>query len=173
MIPYLKTDLSEELFNLENYIIHHSCDIEHWFRNQWQEHQAPFYGSVDLRNSGFKLAPVDTNLFPGGFNNLNPEFTPLSVQASSVAIENICPEAWRIIIIPEKHTRNIFYLKNLYELSEKKVKEMEEFLKIVVKNSIENRLCGIKNRLNKKSMPICSDSLPSKSFTLQPFAVLK
>ena len=118
MIPYLKTDLSEELFNLENYIIHHSCDIEHWFRNQWQEHQAPFYGSVDLRNSGFKLAPVDTNLFPGGFNNLNPEFTPLSVQASSVAIEKICPEAWRIIIIPEKHTRNIFYLKNLYELSE-------------------------------------------------------
>ena len=32
----------------------------------------PFYASVDLRNAGFKLAPVDTNLFPGGFNNLNP-----------------------------------------------------------------------------------------------------
>jgi oxygen-independent coproporphyrinogen-3 oxidase len=26
---------------------------------------------VDLRNAGFKLAPVDTNLFPAGFNNLN------------------------------------------------------------------------------------------------------
>ena len=36
--------------------------------------------SVDLRNSGFKLAPVDTNLFPGGFNNLNPGF-PAAVRA--------------------------------------------------------------------------------------------
>jgi glutamate--cysteine ligase len=25
---------------------------------------AAFYASVDLRNAGFKLAPVDTNLFP-------------------------------------------------------------------------------------------------------------
>ena len=57
---------------LENYIINHSCDIEHWFRTQWLENTAPFYASVDLRNSGFKLTPVDTNLFPGGFNNLNP-----------------------------------------------------------------------------------------------------
>ncbi|MGT2492998.1 glutamate--cysteine ligase [Cupriavidus basilensis] len=37
---------------------------------EWQEHTPPFYCSVDLRNAGFKLAPVDTNLFPGGFNNL-------------------------------------------------------------------------------------------------------
>jgi len=36
-------------------------------RGKWQEHAAPFYASVDLRNSRFKLAPVDTNLFPGGF----------------------------------------------------------------------------------------------------------
>ena len=34
--------------------------------------------SVDLRNAGFKLAPVDTNLFPGGFNNLNQDFLPLA-----------------------------------------------------------------------------------------------
>ena len=73
MIPILETKLSSELFNLENYIINHSCDIEHWFRMQWLEHTAPFYASVDLRNSGFKLTPVDTNLFPGGFNNLNPD----------------------------------------------------------------------------------------------------
>ena len=44
--------------------------------------RSPFYASVDLRNAGFKLAPVDTNLFPGGFNNLNPSFLPLCVQAA-------------------------------------------------------------------------------------------
>ena len=61
--------------------------IEHWLRGQWQEHVVPFYCSVDLRNSGFKLAPVDTNLFPGGFNNLDPNFMPLCVQAMMAAVD--------------------------------------------------------------------------------------
>lgn len=75
-----------------------------------------FYASVDLRNSGFKLAPVDTNLFPGGFNNLNPAFLPLSVQAAQIAVEKVCPEAHRLLIIPENHTRNTYYLRNVVEL---------------------------------------------------------
>ncbi len=58
---------------------------------KWQEHETPFYCSVDLRNSVFKLAPVDTNLFPGGFNNLSPEFHPLCVQAAMTALEKLCP----------------------------------------------------------------------------------
>jgi glutamate--cysteine ligase len=91
--------------------------IEHWFRTQWQEYASPFYASVDLRNSGFKVAPVDTNLFPGGFNNLNPEFLTLSVQAAMVAVEKICPEAHRLMIIPENHTRNTYYLRNVVELA--------------------------------------------------------
>jgi glutamate--cysteine ligase len=90
--------------------------IEHWFRSQWLEYASPFYASVDLRNAGFKLAPVDTNLFPGGFNNLNPEFLSLSVQAAQVAVEKICPEAHRLMIIPENHTRNTYYLRNVVEL---------------------------------------------------------
>ena len=118
MIPTLKVKPSSQLLKLENYIINHSCDIEHWFRNQWKKYQPPFYASVDLRNSGFKLAPVDTNLFPAGFNNLCETFLPLSIQAASVAIEKICPEAKKIMIIAESHTRNIFYLKNIYALSE-------------------------------------------------------
>jgi glutamate--cysteine ligase len=91
--------------------------IEHWFRSQWLEYAAPFYASVDLRNSGFKLAPVDTNLFPGGFNNLNPDFLHLSVQAAMVAVEKVCPEAHRLLIIPENHTRNGYYLRNVVELA--------------------------------------------------------
>jgi glutamate--cysteine ligase len=63
-----------------------------------------------LRNSGFKLAPVDTNLFPGGFNNLNPEFRPLCVQAMVAAVEKICTGARSVQLIPENYTRNIFYL---------------------------------------------------------------
>jgi len=118
MIPTLKVKPSKELYDLENYIINNSCNIEHWFKNQWKTYQPPFYASVDLRNSGFKLAPVDTNLFPAGFNNLCETFLPLSIQAVSVAIEKLCPDAKKIILIAESHTRNIFYLKHLYALSE-------------------------------------------------------
>ena len=48
-------------------------------RQQGQIHQwllsheklyTPFYTSVDIRDAGFKIAVVDTNLFPAGFNNL-------------------------------------------------------------------------------------------------------
>lgn len=116
MVPHLTTALNGPLLTLEKRMLEAMPKIEHWFRSQWLEYASPFYASVDLRNSGFKLAPVDTNLFPGGFNNLNPEFLSLSVQAAQVAVEKICPEAHRLMIIPENHTRNTYYLRNVVEL---------------------------------------------------------
>ena len=116
MVPHLTTALNGPLLSLEKRMLDAMPKIEHWFRSQWLEYASPFYASVDLRNSGFKLAPVDTNLFPGGFNNLNPEFLTLSVQAAMVAVEKICPEAHRLLIIPENHTRNTYYLRNVVEL---------------------------------------------------------
>jgi len=117
MIPHLTTALTGPLQDLEKRILEGSSAIEHWFRGQWQEHTPPIYGSVDLRNSGFKLAPVDMNLFPGGFNNLNPAFQPLCVQAAMSAIEKICPDAKNLLLIPENHTRNTFYLQNVARLA--------------------------------------------------------
>ena len=72
---------------------------------------------MDLRNSGFKLAPVDTNLFPGGFNNLSAAFMPLAVQAATAAIEKICPDAKNLLLVPENHTRNKWYLENVATLA--------------------------------------------------------
>ncbi len=116
MIPHLTTALSGPLLSLEKSMLSNMPKIEHWFRSKWLDYAAPFYASVDLRNAGFKLAPVDTNLFPAGFNNLNPEFLSLSVQAAMVAVEKVCPEAHRLLIIPENHTRNSYYLRNMVEL---------------------------------------------------------
>ena len=113
MVPHLTTALIGPLLDLEKRILNEQSAIEHWFRSQWQEHRVPIYASVDLRNSGFKLAPVDTNLFPGGFNNLNPDFLPLCVMAAQSAIEKICPDARGVLLIPENHTRNMFYLQNV------------------------------------------------------------
>jgi glutamate--cysteine ligase len=113
MVPHLTTSLSGPLVDLEKKILGAMPQIERWFRNQWLENTLPFYSSVDLRNSGFKLAPVDTNLFPGGFNNLNPDFMPLCVQAAMSAVQKICPDKQRFLLIPENHTRNLFYLTNV------------------------------------------------------------
>lgn len=112
-VPHLTTALSGPILELEKRILEAMPTIEHWFRGKWQSHTVPFYCSVDLRNSGFKLAPVDTNLFPGGFNNLNQEFLPLCVQAMMAAVEKICPDAHSILLVPENHTRNTFYLQNI------------------------------------------------------------
>ncbi len=71
---------------------------------------------MDLRNAGFKLAPVDTNLFPAGFNNLAPEVLPLAVQAAMAAVEKICPEARNLLLIPEPRTDDSFYLTHLQRL---------------------------------------------------------
>ncbi len=116
MVPHLTTALTGPLLDLERRFLAAMPTIEHWFRSQWLEHAVPFYASVDLRNSGFKLAPVDTNLFPGGFNNLNPDFLPLCVQAMQSAVERVCPEARGVLLIPENHTRNRFYLENVAQL---------------------------------------------------------
>ena len=116
MVPHLTTALIGPLQELEQRIIERMPDIERWIRTQWQEHTVPFYASVDLRNAGFKLAPVDTNLFPGGFNNLNPAFLPLCVQAIQAAVERVCPDARGVLLVPENHTRNTFYLQNVETL---------------------------------------------------------
>lgn len=105
-----------ELQNFERAILAKQTQIESWFRTQWRHHHAPFYGSVDIRNSGYKLASIDMNLFPGGFNNLNPVFLPLASVAAQDAVERACAEAQSVLLIPENHTRNTFYLQNVYAL---------------------------------------------------------
>ena len=116
MVPHLVTALTGPINELEQRILDSMPAIERWFRLEWMEHTPPFYCSVDIRNAGFKLAPVDTNLFPGGWNNLTPEMLPLAVQAAMAAIEKICPEARNLLVVPESHTRNTFYLSNVVQL---------------------------------------------------------
>ena len=114
--PGLTTTLHGPLPDLARRMLDAIPSIEHWLRVQWPKRATPFYSSVDLRNSGFQLAPVDTNLFPSGFNNLNPEFEVLCVQATMAVIENINPAVPRVLLVPENHTRNTFYLQSVVAL---------------------------------------------------------
>jgi glutamate--cysteine ligase len=117
MVPHLITALNGPINELEQRILDSTPAIERWFRLEWMEHTPPLYSSVDIRNAGFKLAPVDTNLFPGGWHHLTPEMLPLAVQAAMAAIEKICPEAKNLLVVPEhQHARGSFYLANVLQL---------------------------------------------------------
>ena len=146
---------------LEKTILEKQSNIETWFRHEWHKSPAPFYASIDLRNAGFKLAPVDTNLFPAGFNNLNPDFDPLVIQAIQTVLERRFPDARKVLIVPENHSRNLFYFKNLAKLycliknsgyevkvaTIDKIEDMPEFIPeteipIEVARICESRICA-------------------------------
>jgi len=109
-VPHLVTAQSGPLFPVEAVILTHVSTIEAWFRKAWVKTPPPMMSSVDLRHAGYKLAPVDTNLFPAGFNNLNADFMPMCIQAVQSLLGNQCT---KILLIPESHTRNQFYMQSL------------------------------------------------------------
>lgn len=112
-VPHLTTSLEGPLAQLEQDLLASQADIELWFREQWRKSPPSFYCSVDLRNAGYKISPVDTNLFPAGFNNLNDEFMHLCIYAAQNFIDRYYPQVKDVVIIPESHTRNMPYFENL------------------------------------------------------------
>jgi glutamate--cysteine ligase len=153
-VPHLVTAQSDPLLDLEQRILDALPAIERWFRLQWQDHTPPFYGSVDLRNAGYKLAPVDMNLFPGGFNNLSDEMLPAAVQAAGNAIERLCPDARNLLLVPERHTRNLFYLTNVARL-----------VRILRQTGVEVRVGSLSDEVTQRS----SIALPSgEELVLEP-----
>ena len=57
--------------------------------------------------------PVDTNLYPAGFNNISPRAEGRAARFFRHFVEGRYPQARRILIVPENHTRNLAYLDNL------------------------------------------------------------
>ncbi|MCE3255839.1 MAG: putative glutamate--cysteine ligase [Rickettsiaceae bacterium] len=77
-----------------------------------------FYNSVDLRHSGFKIAPVDVNCFPAGFNNLSCASRDFAKKIVADFLKKNFPSVKKILILPESHTRNFRYLENVLVLQE-------------------------------------------------------
>ncbi len=116
-LPAIAPEYAAHLKDFEQVLLQNQTRIEAWFRQKWKQHRPPFYGSVDIRNAGYKMASIDMNLFPGGFNNLNPNFIPLASIAAQDAVDRACDNARSVLLVPENHTRNTFYLQNVYALA--------------------------------------------------------
>ncbi len=92
--------------------------LDRYFEEEFKKTPPLVYLSTDLRHSGFKIAAVDTNLFPAGFNNLCNSFTHLASQGFHFYFNQYHPQAKKILLYIEAHTRNRFYFENILRLSE-------------------------------------------------------
>jgi glutamate--cysteine ligase len=106
--------------DLVNRIIAKQDLLENWYSLQNRKAPAPAYTSIDLRDSGFKVSPVDSNIFPAGFNNICNDDWGLAASTFERVLTRVNrdrrPE--RILIVPENHTSNKFYFENLWALKE-------------------------------------------------------
>jgi glutamate--cysteine ligase len=132
---------------LRNIVKSQPDEIDTWFADISRKSPPFFYNSVDLRHSGFKLAPVDTNLFPAGFNNLNENERKRAVQTTKDFFNTYHPKVNSILIFAEDHTRNLYYLDNLAVL----VKIIEGAGKKVVVSNLRTSTEGAEVTLESNS----------------------
>jgi glutamate--cysteine ligase len=103
------------LSELQSRIDSHQQEISDWFKEKRANLPIPLYGSVDVRDANWKVAVVDANQYPAGFNNLDGEDADLIGEHLSVAIR-AHGDIRHIHIYPESHTRNAGYVENLRTL---------------------------------------------------------
>jgi len=87
--------------------------IHAWLKAYEGSKELPLYSSVDMRDAGFKMAIVDTNIFPGGFNNICEHGLADAVGFMREAILHRAGGCKNILLIAEEHTRNTWYLENI------------------------------------------------------------
>lgn len=105
--------MSTIVTQLADIVLNRQPEVEEWFQQQYSKSQPFFYSSVDLRHSGHKIVPVDTNLFPAGFNLLSANAKQRCVNEIKHYIKTRIPNAKQLLLVPENHTRNRYYLENV------------------------------------------------------------
>ncbi len=88
-------------------------EFENWYQKKLESTTPCLYTSVDLRYSGKKIVPVDTNLFPAGFNNVSLDKIDTASSLAKKYINKISPDIKSILLIGEDHSRNPYYMDNL------------------------------------------------------------
>ena len=74
----------------------------------------PFYSSFDIRDSNFKVACVDANIFPAGFNNICEEDQKRASSLIEKYLDTFYPSAKNILLLTEEHTKNLYYWDNVF-----------------------------------------------------------
>ncbi len=92
------------------------CD---WFENRRQGLSFPFYSSFDIRDSLYKVVPVDANIFPAGFNNICEADRETSIELVQYYLDDHYPKnSKKILLLTEEHTNNPYYWDNVAALKD-------------------------------------------------------
>lgn len=97
----------------EHFVTENWNAINKYIDSKFEKDFTPIYSSVDIRESKNKIAPVDHNMYPAGFNNLCALDLDYATEVFENSLKEISPTAKTVGIIPESHTKNLFYLDNL------------------------------------------------------------
>ena len=88
-------------------------EITAWMKAKRAEVPIPIYGSVDVRDAGWKVGVVDANHFPAGFNNVAKEELEHLAHLFAEHLGRTHPECRWVHLLPESHTRNQAYVENI------------------------------------------------------------
>ena len=110
------------LEHLYNCLISQEDKIFSWYANKVETLEKenihlPIFSSFDIRDSGYKASIVDSNVFPSGFNNLDLESRQFASKKFLKYLSSISSSK-NILLIPENHTRNVFYFEHIKVLTQ-------------------------------------------------------
>ena len=133
--------------------------ISEWMVKKRGEVPIPIYGSVDIRDAGWKVAVVDANHFPAGFNNTSTEDEPHLAALLKNHINRKHEGCTWVHLYPESHTRNPGYVENVATL--KRLIQIAGFRCTVGSPELENHgfLDGITGPLRLDPVEINGDEL--------------
>jgi len=110
--------LIETKQQLGQFICNHYDEVNNYINLKMENVTVPLTTSVDIREDRNKVCPVDNNLYPAGFNNLCTKDREKAAPILKESIQKIKANAKNIGVLPESHTRNLFYLENIFYLTE-------------------------------------------------------
>ncbi|MDZ5762361.1 Glutamate-cysteine ligase [Candidatus Cyrtobacter comes] len=90
--------------------------MEDWIENFRNGRGWPIFMSLDIRISEFKIAHVDSNLFPAGFNNLSINGREMAIKLTKSFLEKY--NFSKILLIAERNTKNKLYAHNIVTLKD-------------------------------------------------------
>lgn len=95
-------------------LVERCSKVDDWFESKSKGLAFPFFSSFDVRDSGAKIAPVDANIFPAGFNNICQQDKDAAVEVAFEYLKSHYPNGVaNVLLLAEEHTGNPYYWENV------------------------------------------------------------
>ena len=99
---------------LERFAAENLDEINAFIDGELEGLPTPLYSSVDIREGQDKVAPIDHNMYPAGFNNVCATDLAACARELALALSSLGePRPRSVGVLAESHTRNGFYLDHL------------------------------------------------------------